>query len=288
MLKNKKIGFIGGGNMAEAIIKGLITSRFIEAKNITVSDTTQMRLNFLQKKHKVLITSDNRKTTAKSDIVIIAVKPETVSKVLNEVGDLADNKKLFVSVAAGIHICHMEKSLIGNRGKKVGVVRTMPNTPSLVMEGVTAISHGTHVSKKELQIVHRIFEAIGKTVEVEENQLDAVTGLSGSGPAYILMVIEALSDAGVKMGLPREVSKTLTVQTILGTAKLALESDKHLSELKDMITSPGGTTIAGLHTLEASGIRASFINAVETATRRSVELGRTVDKNMAGESSSDK
>ncbi|OGW19525.1 MAG: pyrroline-5-carboxylate reductase, partial [Nitrospinae bacterium RIFCSPLOWO2_12_FULL_47_7] len=219
---------------------------------------------------------DNREVAEKCDILILAVKPQAIKKVLRGIHDIVDEKKLVVSIAAGICLGVIESSL-GNR--KVPVVRTMPNTPALVQEGVTAISPGSHVSKADLLLAHRLFEAVGKTVDVDEIHLDAVTGLSGSGPAYIFMIIEALSDAGVKMGLPRNVANTLTVQTVLGSAKLARESGKHPGELKDMVTSPGGTTISGLHTLEAGGLRTTLMNAVEAATRRSVELGLIALKN---------
>ena len=285
MLENKKIGFLGGGNMADAIIKGLISAEFMEAENIMVSDSDSSKLERLHKEYKIQTTPDNRVTTEKSNIIVIAVKPQIIEKVLSEVADLADNKKLFISVAAGVNISAMENLLIGKRGRKVCVVRTMPNTPSLVLEGATAIAPGTHVSRKDLAIARRIFEAVGITVDVEESQLDAVTGLSGSGPAYIFMVIEALSDAGVKMGLSRETANALTIQTVLGTARLSKASGKHSGELKDMVTSPGGTTISGLHRLEAGGVRASFMDAVENATLRSLELGQSMVKNKVRKSS---
>ena len=164
--------------------------------------------------------------------------------------------------------------------KKISVARTMPNTPALVQEGMTAICFSSQVSKVNVEVAHYIFKAIGETVTIDENSIDAVTGLSGSGPAYILMVIEALSDAGVKVGLSRETSNKLTMQTVLGTAKLVRDSAKHPGELKDMVTSPGGTTIAGLHKLEAGGLRNTFINAVEAATNRSKELGKKYSEDI--------
>ncbi len=284
MLTNKKLGFIGGGNMAEAMVNGLITASFIEAKNILVSDPISERLEYMHSEYKVKTTSDNRELVQKSDILVIAVKPQSVKKILKNFADLVDGEKLIVSVAAGVPISLIEEILDGKSEKKVPVVRTMPNTPALVQEGVTAICRSEHVTKTEMKIVHRIFEAIGRTVDVEEGHIDAVTGLSGSGPAYIFMIIEALSDAGVKMGLSREVANILTVQTVLGSAKLARESGKHPGELKDMVTSPGGTTISGLHALEEGGLRTTLMNAVENATRRSMALGKTsakTDRNMS-------
>jgi pyrroline-5-carboxylate reductase len=270
--------------MAEAMVNGLITASFIEARNILVSDPISERLEYMHSEYKVRTTSDNRELVQKSDILVIAVKPQSVKKILKNFADLVDGKKLIISVAAGVPISLIEKTLDGKSEKKVPVVRTMPNTPALVQEGVTAICRSEHVTKTEMKIVHRIFEAIGRTVDVEEGHIDAVTGLSGSGPAYIFMIIEALSDAGVKMGLSREVANILTVQTVLGSAKLARESGKHPGELKDMVTSPGGTTISGLHALEEGGLRTTLMNAVENATRRSMALGKTsakTDRNMS-------
>lgn len=274
MLRSKKLGFIGGGNMAEAMIKGLISASFVEPKSIMVSDVVSSRLDFLHSEYKVKAVPDNRELVEKSDILILAVKPQLVKKVIENVRDLIDAKKLLVSVAAGVPIATILEVLKAGQNKKYNVVRTMPNTPALVQEGVTAIAAGENVSKVDIQIAHRLFEAVGKTVDVDEVHLDAVTGLSGSGPAYIFTIIEALSDAGVKMGLSRDVSYTLTVQTVFGSAKLAWESQKHPGELKDMVTSPGGTTISGLQTLEEGGLRTTLMNAVEAATNRSKELGR--------------
>lgn len=277
MLRSKKLGFIGGGNMAEAMVKGLLSASFIEAKNIEVSDPIVSRLEYLHREYKIKTTSDNSEVVKRSDIIILAVKPQSIKKVLWGISDHVDESKLVVSIAAGISIATLENNL--DKERKIPVVRTMPNTPALVQEGVTALASGTHVTKADMQLAHRLFEAVGKTVDVDEIHIDAVTGLSGSGPAYIFMIIEALSDAGVKMGLPRNVANILTVQTVLGSAKLARESGKHPGELKDMVTSPGGTTISGLHTLEAGGLRTTLMNAVEAATKRSAELGLMALKN---------
>jgi pyrroline-5-carboxylate reductase len=273
VLKNKKLGFIGGGNMAEAMIKGLLSASFIEAKSIFVSEPSEQKRDALHAEYKIKVTADNRELTKKCDILILAVKPQILKEVLHDIRTLVGSDKLVISIAAGVPISIMDGVLRGDSNKKFSVVRTMPNTPALVQEGVTAIASGKHVSKTDIKIAHRIFEAVGCTVDVEEGHLDAVTGLSGSGPAYIFMLIEALSDAGVKMGLSREVANILTIQTVLGSAKLARESGKHPGELKDMVTSPAGTTIAGLHALEEGGLRTTMMNAVEDATLRSRELG---------------
>tara|TARA_Y100000758_G_scaffold279512_1_gene225979 strand:- start:23 stop:853 length:831 start_codon:yes stop_codon:yes gene_type:complete len=274
VLTNKKLGFIGGGNMAEALLKGLLAASSIGPKDILVSDLLSERLEYLNKEYKVKTTDDNRKLVQKCDILILAVKPQVVKKVLESFSDLVDSNKIIISVAAGISINFIEDALGSERKKNISVIRTMPNTPALVQEGATAICGGEYSTKRDLKVAHYIFKAIGETVDIEEIHMDAVTGLSGSGPAYVFMIIEALSDAGVKVGLSREVSNTLTIQTILGSAKLARDGGKHPGQLKDMVTSPGGTTISGLHMLEEGGIRNALMNAVEMATQRSRELGK--------------
>ena len=274
MLTNKKLGFIGGGNMAEALLKGLLAASSIGPKDILVSDLLSERLEYLNKEYKVKTTDDNRKLVQKCDILILAVKPQVVKKVLESFSDLVDSNKIIISVAAGISINFIEDALGSERKKNISVIRTMPNTPALVQEGATAICGGEYSTKRDLKVAHYIFKAIGETVDIEEIHMDAVTGLSGSGPAYVFMIIEALSDAGVKVGLSREVSNILTIQTILGSAKLARDGGKHPGQLKDMVTSPGGTTISGLHMLEEGGIRNALMNAVEMATQRSRELGK--------------
>ncbi len=186
-----------------------------------------------------------------------------------QVAPVLDPHKLVISVAAGVPIAAMERRL----GAGARIIRTMPNTPSLVGAGACALSRGEHASDEDLAVATRIFQAVGITTVVDENLLDAVTGLSGSGPAYIFLVIEALSDAGVKVGLPRYTAQKLAAQTVLGSAQLLIETGTHPGQLKDQVTSPGGTAIAGLHTLEAGGLRTTLINAVEAATRRAKELG---------------
>ena len=274
MLKNKKIGFVGGGNMAEAIIKGLLSSSIIKASNIFVSEPNNKRQNFLMSEYKIKVLKNNLDLAKKSDVLIVAVKPQIMSEVLSGIADNVDSKKLVISVAAGYPVSQIEKALKQGKKKKLCVVRTMPNTPSVVLEGVTAITAGKSVSKADLKISHEIFQAVGRTVEVPEEQIDAVTGLSGSGPAYIFMIIEALSDAGVKMGLSRDVANELTIQTVLGSALLVRETGTTPGELKNRVTSPGGTTIAGLHALEKGSLRATLMNAVEKATLRSKELAK--------------
>jgi pyrroline-5-carboxylate reductase len=275
VLSKKRIGFLGGGNMAEAIVKGLVASKSVASKNILIADVSSQRLNFLRKEYKVETASNNRDVTEKSDIVILAVKPQIMDEVLEEMRDIDLGKKLLISVAAGYSILAIESILKRDQEKKKArVIRTMPNTPALVLEGATAITPGTDADKNDLKMAHFLFSSVGKTVDVTEKQIDAVTGLSGSGPAYIFMIIEALADGGVKMGLSRDVANTLSIQTVLGAAKLAQQSGLHPGELKDRVASPGGTTIAGIHALESGALRATLMDAVEAAAMRSEELGQ--------------
>jgi pyrroline-5-carboxylate reductase len=213
------------------------------------------------------------------DVVVLAVKPQVIDKTLTAIaGDIGPNH-LVISVAAGVSLAAMEAKLPpGTR-----VVRTMPNTPATALAGATALAAGTHATGADLARAKGIFEAIGRAVVLEESMLDAVTGLSGSGPAYVMLMIEALADGGVKVGLHRDIALLLAAQTVYGSAKLLLETGEHPGRLKDMVTSPGGTAIAGLHTLESGGLRHTLINAVETATKRAAELGEQMDRKMRGD-----
>ena len=269
MKLNQNIGFLGAGNMAEALIKGLIAARVVEPEQIYGSDPRRERCADLQERYGIRTGTNNLDVVRHAEIVILSVKPQIVQRVLDEVAPHLRPHTLLVSIAAGTPVAAIEARLpTGAR-----VVRTMPNTPALVGAGATAIAAGGHATTEDLDSARRIFDAVGKTVILDEEQLDAVTGLSGSGPAYVFLIIEALSDAGVKMGLSRYNAQALAAQTVLGSAKLLLETNEHPGRLKDMVTSPGGTAIAGIATLEAGGLRTTLINAVEAATRRSRELG---------------
>ncbi|WNG18613.1 pyrroline-5-carboxylate reductase [Cystobacter fuscus] len=265
----RTIAFIGAGNMAEALIKGLLRAGTARPDSIIATGRREERLDGLRRTYGVRTTVDNVAAVREADVVVLAVKPQALDKVLRQVAPAADTKKLFVSVAAGVPISVMERRL----GQGMRVIRTMPNTPSLVGMGACALAPGEHASEEDMAVASRVFQSVGITTVVEENLLDAVTGLSGSGPAYIFLIIEALSDAGVKVGLPRYTAQKLAAQTVLGSAQLLIETNTHPGQLKDQVTSPGGTAIAGLHTLEAGGLRTTLINAVEAATRRSKELG---------------
>ncbi|MCA1664743.1 MAG: pyrroline-5-carboxylate reductase [Myxococcales bacterium] len=263
------IGFLGTGNMAEALIKGLIAAGVVEPQKIHGSDPRRERCEELKRRYGIHATTNNADVVRHSEIVVLSVKPQILPKVLDEVAPHLKPSALVVSIAAGVPVSAIEARLPeGTR-----VVRTMPNTPALVGAGATAIAAGQHAKDDDVEATQRIFAAVGMTVVLDESQLDAVTGLSGSGPAYVFLIIEALSDAGVKMGLSRYNSLALAAQTVLGSAKLLLDTNEHPGRLKDMVTSPGGTAIAGLHTLEAGGLRTTLINAVEAATNRSRELG---------------
>ena len=267
---DKTIGFLGAGNMAEALIRGLIQGNVLGPERILASAPRTERLDELKRLYQITTSTDNVEVARQSDILVLSVKPQILEKLMREVATSLAPHTLIISVAAGIDTHAIESHLL--RGARV--VRAMPNTPALVRAGATAISRGLHATDADLAEARTIFDAVGITVTLDESQLDAVTGLSGSGPAYIFLILEALADAGVKVGLSRRNAQRLAAQTVMGSAKLLLDTDEHPGKLKDMVTSPGGTAIAGLHTLEEGGLRTTLINAVETATKRARELGR--------------
>lgn len=269
MLTGKTIGFIGAGNMAQAIIAGLVHTEIVSPANIIASAPRAERRLELAEALGIAVVDDNREVARRADVVVIAVKPQVFANVAREVAASLRPQAIVVSVAAGLHTQTIE----GWIGDAVKVVRAMPNTPALVKAGATVISAGARARAEDVEVVKCIFDAVGLTIALDEVHLDAVTGLSGSGPAYIFLILEALADAGVKVGLARRHALALAAQTVMGSAKLLLETGEHPGQLKDMVTSPGGTAIAGLHTLEQGGLRTTLINAVETATKRARELG---------------
>jgi pyrroline-5-carboxylate reductase len=270
ILASHTIGFIGAGNMAEALIRGLVKGNHIPAGSVLASGPRRERLEELRHKYAIEGLTDNQAVARRCNIVVLSVKPQIMDKVLREIGDQLKPGTLVISIAAGVDTATIEEAVADG----VRVVRAMPNTPALVGAGATAVSGGKYASEADMATARAMFDAVGITVELEEIHLDAVTGLSGSGPAYVFLILEALSDAGVKVGLARRNAQKLAAQTVMGSAKMLLETDEHPGKLKDMVTSPGGTAIAGLHTLEEGGLRTTLINAVETATKRSRELGR--------------
>jgi len=268
MLK-EKIGFIGGGKMGEALCKGIINAKLNEAGNIMVSDVVVERCKLLSKETGIETTQNNKDIASFADVIILAVKPQMMGEVLDQLKNDITSRHLVVSIAAGIPIRFIESRLQTG----VRIIRVMPNTPCLIGVSATAFALGKSANDTDGQLVHDLFNAVGKVFRLDEKYLDAVTGLSGSGPAYVYLFIEALSDGGVKMGLPRDVATILAAQTVMGSAKMVLETGQHPAQLKDAVTSPGGTTIEGLSKLEDYGFKSAVINAVEAATLKSKKLG---------------
>ncbi len=280
MLNDKTIGFIGSGNMGEALISGLLNSGSSTPQRIICSDVRKDRLEELQARFGIATTENNLAVIAQSDIVVYAIKPQIMAEVLRETADGLNMDKLVISIAAGVPLPAIEAVI----KKDLRLIRAMPNVCVAVKEGATAIAAGAHCRPGDVDMAMAIFNAVGRCVFLKENYLmDAITGLSGSGPAYIFMIVDALADAGVKVGLARKESLLLASQTLLGAAKMLLETRIHPGQLKDLVTSPGGTAIAGLHTLEKGGLRTTLINAVESATLRSKELGDMMIKRFNGQ-----
>lgn len=270
LMDKKKIAVIGVGNMGGALLKGMLRRSWAKPENFVVSDADSSKLEGFSKELSVRTAESNRKAAKGSDIILLAVKPQILDQVLDEIKDGLSAKQMLISVAAGVTTEH-----IGSRVKKdMPIIRAMPNISAMVGESATAISCGKHASREDLKLAREILESVGTVVEVQEYLMDAVTGLSGTGPMYVFLIIEGLSDAGVKVGLGRDVANALSVQTLLGAAKMIKETNWHPAKLKDLVTSPGGTAISALHSLEKSGLKAMLIDAVETATKRSQELGR--------------
>jgi pyrroline-5-carboxylate reductase len=270
MTIDKKIAFLGGGNMAEALIKGLLAAGAARPDQISATDVSADRLEHLKKTYGIIIHKNNLEAAHEAEVILLSVKPQVIERVMHEIAVETDEKKLVISIAAGVTIAKIEAAL----GINARVVRVMPNTPALVLAGAAALAGGQNASSDDLALAQGIFNSVGRAVIVEEKLMDAVTGLSGSGPAYVFTIIEALSDAGVKAGLPRPLALELAAQTVYGAAKMVLETKEHPGKLRDMVTSPGGTTIEGLHALEKGKLRATLMNAVEAATARSRELGK--------------
>ena len=266
---SKKYGFIGAGNMAEALMKGMISSGLCTADDLIASEVVPERRDYVARTLGIVVTTDNVEVVKEAKTIILAVKPNVVSIVLDELKPLLTADHLVISIAAGVKISFIEAHL--NWG--VRVVRVMPNQPCLVGASASGFALGKSAKKEDKDAVQTILDSVGVAFAMDEKLLDAVTGLSGSGPAYIYLVIEAMADGGVLAGLPRDVALQLAAQTVIGAGKTYLETRKHPGELKDMVASPGGTTIEGLRVLEEAGVRGAFINAVEAGAKRSEELG---------------
>jgi len=271
MLLDKKISIIGTGNMGEALLKGLLQSQSARAVNLTCTDAYPQRLETLKTRYGILTTTDNIEAVRCADIVVYAVKPQVITTVLKQTAAALDPSKLIISVAAGVPLAILASCL----QKDLRLIRAMPNMAAAVLASATAIAAGRNVGEPDLALARAVFAAVGETIVVDESShMDAITGLSGSGPAYVFLMVEALADAGVKMGLTRADAQFMATQTLLGSAQLLKETREHPASLKDKVASPGGTSIAGIHALESGGLRAALIDAVEAATIRSKELGR--------------
>jgi pyrroline-5-carboxylate reductase len=263
-----KIGFIGAGAMAEALISGLLQARIVESSNIIISEIIAARQDIMTKRYGISAAVSNKDLVQKVGTVVFCVKPQDLRGVLQDLQGYFLPCQLVISIVTGVKIAEIE----GMLPEGIGVIRVVPNTPCLVGEGVSVISLGHKATLQHREMTEKLFRSVGPVLALPENELDAVTGLSGSGPAYIYLVIEALTDAGVRVGLNRQAASILAYQTVLGAAKMVRDTGRHPAELKDMVTSPGGTTVTGLHILEARGVRAAFMDAVVAATEKAREL----------------
>ncbi|MDQ2798593.1 MAG: pyrroline-5-carboxylate reductase [Armatimonadota bacterium] len=270
MLREKTLAVLGAGMMGGALTRGLVSSGAMPASGIRLFDTDGAKAEALASElgHGALTMNSAQAAVTDADLILVAVKPQIVSAALTEAAPLVSPSQLVISIAAGFPIAKMEALLPDG----IPVIRAMPNTPCLVGKGATALSRGTHATEAHLALAQSLFAAVGLSVEVPERLLDAVTGLSGSGPAYVYLFIEALTDGGVKEGLPRDTARLLAAQTVLGAAQMVTESDLHPAQLKDNVTTPGGTTITGLHVLERAGLRAALMDAVHAAAERAREM----------------
>ena len=273
MALSGKLGFIGGGRMGEALVQGILKSGIITAADILVSDPVAERRAYLTETYgvKTFDSGEAENIWSVCTTVILAVKPQIMKDVLLDAKNNINDSHLLISIAAGIRSSFIDKNLSGCNCK---IIRVMPNTPAFVLEAASALCSGPRATQEDMETAVTIFDSIGKTVILDEKYFDAVTGLSGSGPAYVFTFIEALIDGGLKVGLNRPDAELLAMQTVLGSVKLAMSSKEHPAQLRAMVTSPGGTTIAGLHELETAGFSGIVMDAIEAATERSKELGK--------------
>ena len=270
LLFSKNIAFIGSGNMGEALLGGLLKAKLTSPENIVATDILEERLRQIAGKWNVHVMTDNRRAVAGADIIVLCVKPQTISDILRQIKDEVREDQLIISILAGITTGTISRFI----GKKNPVIRVMPNIPAVVDEGASGLCLGEFAQDIHKELAVTIFQAVGEVEIVEEGQMDVITGLSGSGPAYVYMIIEALTDGGVMMGLARTIAARLAAQMVLGSAKLVRETGIHPAILKDQVTTPGGTAISAINELEAHGLRPMLIRAVEVATKKSRELSR--------------
>jgi pyrroline-5-carboxylate reductase len=267
---DKKLGFIGCGNMAQAIIGGIVNANMVARENIIGSNTGERNLSITRDKYGILTTHDNKEVARFADILVIAVKPHIYTSVIEEVRDCVKDNVIIVTIAAGITISFMEKAF----GRAVKVVRTMPNTPALVGEGMTAVCSNLKVSREELEEILSLLKSFGKAEVIEERLMDAIPAVSGSSPAYVYMFIEALADGAVRDGVPRAKAYNLAAQAVLGAAKMVLETGIHPGVLKDNVCSPGGTTIEAVYTLEKNNFRGTVMEAMKACTDKTIEMSK--------------
>lgn len=265
----KKIGFIGAGNMAEALMRGVIAKGLYRPDEIIASEIYESRREYISRELGVTVTAEGDDVVKRSKFVVLAVKPQQIGDALKAMKKLFTKDHVIMSIAAGVTIDTLKSYVPDSK-----IIRVMPNQPCMVLASSSAFSCDSGVTEGEKAMVKAVLDAVGISIEVREGLLDAVTGLSGSGPAYAYMVIDAMADGGVLMGLPRDVSVKLAAQTLLGAAKTILETGEHPDKMKDIVCSPGGTTIEAVRVLEESGLRAALINAVEASALKSKELGR--------------
>lgn len=271
MLKDKKIAVLGAGKLGETLIKGLLEAGVIDISNVSITAGHQHRLDQMRERFSVAGSLSNKAAAETADIIILAVKPQTVPVVMSEIGGGLKPSQILISVAASVSTAFIEKHLPA----PVPVIRAMPNTPCLLNKGMTGIAAGKNASREHLDLAKFIFDAVGRTIIADEKHMDAITGLSASGPAFLYIVIESLAEAGVKVGLPRDVATELAAQTVIGAGSMVLETSEHPAKLKDMVTTPAGCTIDGILELEEGGLRVTLIKAVVKATQRAKELLET-------------
>jgi len=266
----QKIGFIGAGNMAKALVKGLLESKRYDKEDIIASDKDQNILNNMIEEFAIIKCSSNIDLVENSNIVLLAIKPQNMIDVLEEIKQVVGNQHLLISIAAGIPLKVLQERL----GNQSPLIRVMPNTPALVQKGMSALACGIMATSKHMALATQIFKSVGETVEIDENLMDAVTALSGSGPGYIFRIMECMVAAGQNLGLEQKIALDLVVQTFLGSAQLAKDSDKTLYQLREMVTSPGGTTAAGLSTLNKLGLKEILDKTLDASCKKSIELGQ--------------
>lgn len=268
MLEQKKVGFIGAGTMAKAIIKGIISSNIMPKENLAASEISPEVAAKASEETGIQVLTDNIELAKQSDIIILCVKPYMIEEVLKNIKQVITPNKVVVSIAAGVNLQQIEDIL----GTGISTIRVMPNTPALVGEGMSAICRGKLATGEESELIVKLFKSVGKCIEVEEKDINAVTGISGSGPAFMYLIIEALADGGVKMGLKKEVALKLASQTALGAAKMVIETKKHPAILKDEVATPGGCTVAGLSMMEKEKVRSALIKTVQETAETASEL----------------